>query len=140
MSSTPKIAFVCVALACVAVVLWMANTRQRDALITYTYSQFLDQVHSGQVASVTVMGSNSGAIEATYRLKGGEFARTVLPSDYKDALRAMQDKLVNIEIRDSSSEPRRLLVNAAPFLPFLGGWIILMIRKFPGSFKPTLLG
>jgi hypothetical protein len=82
-------------------------TTQRS-LATFTYSQFLDQVRSGQVASVVVIGSNSGAVEAICRLKDGKTVRTVLPSDYRDALVAIQDKLVNIEIRDVSSEPFRL--------------------------------
>src|SRR2546425_6990115 len=132
MSSRGKIAITCGVLVCVAGVLWMTTTGQRS-LTTYTYSQFLDQVHSGQVAGVVVIGSNSGAVEATCWLKDGKAARTVLPSDYKDALLAMQDKLVNIEIRDSSSEPLRLLMNATPFLLLLGVWVVLMIRKFPNS-------
>jgi ATP-dependent Zn protease len=138
MSSKGKIAITCGALVCLAGVLWMTTTGQRS-LTTYTYSQFLDQVHSGQVASVVVNGSNSDAVEATCRLKDGKAARTVLPSDYKDALLAMQNKFVNIEIRDSSSEPLRLFMNATPFLLLLGVWVFLMIRKFPNSLKQALL-
>ena len=130
MSSTAKIATACVALVCVAAVLWMAATGRRS-LTTYTYSQFLDQVYRGQVASVVVIAGNSRAVEATCRLKDGQAARTVLPSDYKDALLAMREALVNIEIRDPSSEPLRLLMNAAPFLLLLGVWAVLMISKFP---------
>ena len=59
--------------------------------------------------------------------------RTVLPSDYRDALVAMQDKLVNIEIQDSSSGPLRPILNAAPFLLLLGVWSFLVIRKFPNG-------
>jgi len=130
MSSKAKIATACVALVCVAAVLWMAATGRRS-LTTYTYSQFLDQVYRGQVASVVVIAGNSRAVEATCRLKDGRAARTVLPSDYKDALLAMREALVNIEIRDPSSEPLRLLMNAAPFLLLLGVWAVLMISKFP---------
>ena len=46
------------------------------------------------------MGSNSSAIQANCRLKDGNAVRIVLPSDYRDAMVAMQEKLVNVEIRD----------------------------------------
>jgi hypothetical protein len=76
MPSKGKIAITCTALICVAGVLWMATTGQRS-LATYTYSQFLDQVHSGQVASVIVIGNNSAGVEATCRLKNGKSVRIV---------------------------------------------------------------
>src|ERR687887_2752538 len=114
-----KIATLCAAVICLAGVLWMATDSQR-ALTKLTYSQFLEQVRAAQVASVVVIGSNSGAVQATGRLKDGNTVRTVLPSDYRDAMVAMQDKLVNIEIRDSSSGPLRLFLNATPFFLLLG--------------------
>jgi ATP-dependent Zn protease len=139
MSSKGKIAITCAVVICVAGVLWMAITGQRS-LTTYTYSQFLEQVHSGQVASVIVIGSNSGAVEATCRLKDGKTVRTVLPSDYRDALVAMQNKLVSIEIRDSFSGPFPLLIKATPFLLVLGIWIYLMIRKVPKGPRQSAWG
>jgi ATP-dependent Zn protease len=136
MSSKRKIAIVCALLICIAGFLWIAATGKRP-LTTYTYSQFLDQVRNGQVASVLIIGSTSGTTDVTFQLKDGEAARTVLPSEYKDALRAMQEKLVNIEIRGSSSEPRGFLISASPFFLLLGTWIVLMIWKFPNSVRRT---
>lgn len=139
MNSKAKIAIICAVLICVTGVLWMATTSQRS-LTTLTYSQFLERVRTGQIASVIVMGSNSGAIQAICRLQDGNAVRTVLPSDYRDAMVAMQDKLVNVEIRDSSSGPLRLFVNATPFFLLLGVWIFLVIRKFPnGRFSLPLM-
>ena len=139
MTSKSTIAILCAALICAAGVLWMATAGQRS-LTTLTYSQFLEQVRNGQVASVIVIGANSGAVQATCSLKDGNTVRTVLPADYRDAMVAMQDKLVNIEIRDSSSEPFRLFMNATPFLLLLGFWILLMIRKFPNGLRKNILG
>src|SRR5262245_8244747 len=106
MSSKRKITIMCALLICIAGVLAIATTGKRP-LTTYSYSQFLDQVRNGQVASVVIIDSNSGATGVTFRLKDGQVAQTVLPSEYKDALRAMEEKLVNIEIRGSTFEPRR---------------------------------
>jgi hypothetical protein len=124
-----KAATICVLLICVAGGLWMTN---RPSFATLTYSQFLERVRSGQMASVLILGSNSGAIQAICRLNDGVRVQTVLPSDYRDAMAAMQDKLVNVEIRDASSVPSRPFLNASPFLLLLAVWIILMSRKFPG--------
>src|SRR5712692_956734 len=118
MNSKTKIAIFCAVLMCVAGVLWMAAAGQRS-LTTLTYSQFLERVRTGQISSVIVMDSNSGAIQAICRLKDGNAVRTVLPSDYRDAMVAMQDKLVNVEIRDSSSGPLQLLAKASPFFLLL---------------------
>jgi ATP-dependent Zn protease len=137
--SKPTISILCGVLMWAAGLLWLATSSQRS-LDTLTYSQFLEEIRAGQVVSVIVFGSNSGAIQATCKLKEGKTVRTVLPSDYKDTLIAMHDQLVNIEIRDSSSGPLRLFVNATPFLLLLGIWSFLMIRKFSGSPKQTIFG
>lgn len=80
---------------------------------TLTYSQFLEKVRTGQNAE-----------------------QTVLPSDYRDAMAAMQDKLVNIEIRDSSSGPLQLLYYS-PFILILAVWIFL-VRKFQNGPGPSI--
>jgi len=135
-----KIAITFLVLVCAAGFLWTITTGKRS-LTTSTYSQFLEQVRSGQVANVIITGSNSGAAEATFRLKDAYAARTVLPSDYNSALVAMQDQRVNIEIRDVSSEPLHLLLNAAPFLLLLGVWAVLMLSgKFPKNPRQSLWG
>ncbi len=129
MNSKAIIALVFGVLTCVGA-LWMPHTTSRRSL---TYSQFLEKVRTGQVASVTVEGSNSGATPAICRFKDGAVERTVLPSDYRDAIVAMQDKLVDVEIRSSSYESLPLIMKAAPFLLLLGIWFFLVIRKFPNG-------
>jgi hypothetical protein len=71
--------------------------------------------------------------QAICRLKDGQTVRTVLPSDYRDAMLVMLDKMVDVEIRDSAAGWPALLSNATPFLLFLALWIFLMIRKFPNG-------
>lgn len=131
MNSKATIAIICVVLISVAGAWWLATSQR--SLTPLTYSQFLEKVRNGQVASVIVMGSNSGAIQAICLLKDGRAERTVLPADYRDAMVAMQDKLVSIEIRESSSGSLQLMMNAAPFLLLLGVWIFLITRKFPNG-------
>jgi hypothetical protein len=88
---------------------------------------------------VIILGTNSGAVTAICRLADGGTVRTVLPADYRDALHALQDKQVNIEIRDSSTEPLRLLINMTPFIILMAFWLFMMqrLRKDP---RQRLLG
>lgn len=138
MTSKAKTAVFWAVLICVGVSLWfVVGARHREPMVSY--SQFLASVQSGRIASVTILGTNSGAVPAICRLTDGSSVRTVLPSDYRDDLRAMQEKLVNIEIRDSSSEPLRFVINAAPFLVLMGFWIFMM-RKFRNGPRQGLSG
>jgi cell division protease FtsH len=132
-----KIAIASAMVICLVSVLWM-TTGSRRGQITLTYSQFLEQARAGQVASVIITGGDRGATQATCRLKNGNTVRTVLPSDYRDAMTAMQDEHVNIEIQDSSSGPLRLFSNAAPFILLLGYWIFL-VRRFPNGPRQGIL-
>jgi ATP-dependent Zn protease len=122
-------------LLCVTVVLWMLAS-PRSGAPALTYSQFLGQVRAGRVASVIVIGGISGATPATATLQNGDRVRTVLPEDYRDALALMQDHSVNIEIRSSSSEPLRILLNATPFLILLAIWLFFFLRGFRNGRGP----
>jgi len=139
MNSKNKSALIAVAailLVCLAALPWIAGIGSRS-LPTATYSQFLDQVHDGRVASAVVGTRNSGAVETTYRLKNGEAVRTVLPWDYRDALDAMEDKLVNVEIRSSSAQPLQLFLNATPVFLLFVLWVVMIIWKFPNRLRRT---
>lgn len=110
--------------ACVASTAWI-TVRNGRKIPEATYSQFLQQVRGGEVSGVSIASAGSAA-EATYQRKDGATVRTVLPADYRDALAILQDKPVNIEIREPS--PWFALRNAVPFLLLLALWIVLMFR------------
>jgi len=103
---------------------------------TVSYSQFLEKVRAEQVDSVIISSRNTGAVPAICRLKDGTERRTILPADYRDALAAMQEKSVNVEIRTSSGGISELVMSAAPFLLLLGVWIVLLICGFPNGRPP----
>jgi hypothetical protein len=134
-----KAAITAATVVIVAATIWVAAEKGHGAEPRLTYSQFLASVQSGQVASVIILGTNSGAVTAICRLADGGTVRTVLPADYRDALHALQNKQVNIEIRDSSTEPLRLLINMTPFIILMAFWLFMMqrLRKDP---RQRLLG
>ena len=105
----------------VVAALLFAVVRNQPRPVKATYSQFLSQVQSGEVLKATINNAHAGANPVDYSLKNGARLQSVLPSDYRDALDAMQRKLVNIEITDGPQWPR-FVANSAPFLILLGFW------------------
>ena len=132
-SKTRSIVFF-VVLAVVAVAMALVVGDRTDGSRTKaTYTEFLQQVQAGEVSKVTIAVAETGANPVTYRLKSGSEWLTIIPRNYRDALAAMQSKLVNVEIRDAQSQRVRTLANASPFLLLLGFWVVMMIwmRKNP---------
>ncbi len=104
---------------------WAARKPQPAA----TYSEFLSHVRAGEVRKATVAVSpDSGTDQITYILANGTQVKTVIPSDYREAMAAMREKAVDIEMRNASLTPLRLLTSAAPFLLLLGVWVFMMSR------------
>ncbi len=122
--NTKRIIFF-VVLICVAVLLALVVGDRRYQTRT-TYSEFLQQVQAGDVAKATIAVAETGANPVTYSLKNGARLQTIVPRDYKDALAAMQTKLVNVEIRDVSWQRWSTLANAIPFFILLGFWAFMM--------------
>src|SRR5580692_10193330 len=122
-----------VVLIVVVVIMALTGDRTGESRTKATYSEFLQQVQAGEVSKATIAVAETGANPVTYRLKSGSEWLTIVPKNYQDALAAMQNKLVNIEIRDAQSQRVRTLANASPFLLLLGFWVVMMIwrRKNP---------
>jgi cell division protease FtsH len=114
-------------LIAVAALMW-AVQRNGPNTAKATYSQFLQQVEAGQVSKATIVAAQTGANPVTYNMKDGSRVDSVLPQDYRDALEAMQQKMVDIEIRDASTQWLRVAANAMPFLILLGFWFFAMNR------------
>ena len=105
----------------VAALVWAVVRHPAPPLKKATYSQFLSQIESGVVLQATINNAHSGANPVEYRLHDGTRLESVLPGDYRDALAAMQQKLVDIEITDEPQWPR-FIANSSPFLILLGVW------------------
>ena len=139
-SKTKSVMFFVVLIVVVAVMALVIGDRTDASRTKATYTEFLQQVQAGEVSKATIAVAGTGANPVTYRLKSGSEWLTIIPKNYQDALAAMQNKLVNIEIRDAQSRRVRFLANASPFLILLGFWVVMMIwmRKnpnFPGMFQ-----
>lgn len=116
------IAFAVIGIICAG--LWLA-TRSDGSAELLSYSQFEQAIALHQLDRVIILDSRAGAALAQYRLPGGKTARTVLPSNYSDALSALRSSAISVEIRDAAI-PSRVLWNSVPFLLLLTVWLILM--------------
>jgi cell division protease FtsH len=106
-----------------------AIVKTRSAQATTTYSQFLQQVESGQVRSAVIAATREDANRVTYELtRGGTLQTVVVPSDYRKILDLMQQKMVDIDIRDGDLQWPRIVMNASPFLILLAVWFVMMGR------------
>jgi cell division protease FtsH len=132
-SGTKSIVFVVVLIGVVALMALVVGDRTDRSRTKATYSEFLQQVQAGEVSKATIAVAATGANPVTYRLKSGSEWLTIIPKNYQDALAAMQNKLVNVEIRDAQSQRTRMLMNATPFFLLLAFWVFMMIwmRKNP---------
>jgi cell division protease FtsH len=97
------------------------NAKQREI----NFSEFMSQVGQGNVAGVTVNGTD---VNGTYRNDKAGFHTTV-PPNYPDMYKVLQDKGVNITVKDAQagSWPTWLL-NLAPLI-LLGALWFFMIRQ-----------
>jgi len=137
-SSNVKTAVFWVVLICVAVLVWVVvktgKTRVEQPL---SFSQFMDAVEAGKVKQVSIAGSE---VRGTY-LNEPAGLRTLVPVNYPDLYKALRDKGVNVEIKDSgSSNWVSILVNAIPFILLLAFWIFMMRQMQSGGNKALSFG
>jgi cell division protease FtsH len=137
---TKTVVFFVVLIVVVAVMALVVGDRTDASRTKATYSEFLQQVQAGEVGKATIAVAETGANPVTYRLKSGSEWLTIIPRNYQEALAAMQNKLVNIEIRDAQSQRTRVLMNATPFLILLSFWVVMMVLmkknpNFPRMFQ-----
>jgi len=126
-NSTIKTTVFWLVIVLTGVLLWQVfkngagNAKQREI----NFSEFMSQVGQGNVAGVTVNGTD---VNGTYRNDKAGFHTTV-PPNYPDMYKVLQDKGVNITVKDAQagSWPTWLL-NLAPLI-LLGALWFFMIRQ-----------
>ena len=109
----------------VAVLLWAVIQNEPNPPEA-TYSQFLQQVQAGQVSKATIEAAHTGANPVTYSLKDGAQMGTVLAVGLpRRSVEAMQQKLVNIEIRDGSTQWNAGACKRHSFPAIAAGFLVL---------------
>ncbi|MGH8043981.1 MAG: ATP-dependent metallopeptidase FtsH/Yme1/Tma family protein, partial [Stenotrophomonas sp.] len=99
-----------------------------------TYSQFLDQVDSGNVQKVTFSGDlRGGTNQISYTTRGGQSATITAPLD-RDLINVLRGKNVEIVQEEPSSgiSLGAILMNFLPVILIIGFWLFIM-RQMQGG-------
>jgi cell division protease FtsH len=120
-------------LTCVALLLWQvvkAGKNRPDRAITFT--EFIREVEAGKLKSVSI--TNGIDVKGIYKDNGTELD-TLIPENYMEIYRILQDHQVEIDIKKSGQGWISVLINASPFLLLLAFWIFMM-RQMQGRRPP----
>ena len=99
-----------------------------------SYSQFLDQVDSGNVQKVAFGGDmRGGTSQLTYTTRGGQSATITAPFD-RDLINVLRTKNVEIVQEEPSSgiSLGAILMNFLPVILIIGFWLFIM-RQMQGG-------
>jgi cell division protease FtsH len=137
-NSNIKTAIFWVVLICVAVLLWtVVRTGKGRTERQITFTDFVDQVKDKKVKEVNITGNE---VHGVYQ-DGQTGLRTMIPSNYPALYDLLQQNGVNVEIKDSNSNPWfSLLVQASPFILLLAFWIFMMRQMQSGGNKALSFG
>jgi len=138
-NSTIKTAIFWVVMICTAVLLWsVVKSGSPGREKTYTFTQFIDEVQAGNVSEVTISNGN----QVTGKLKNSSVTlRTTIPTNYPDIYKLLQEKKVNIDVKQADSNNWvTLLVNASPFILLIAFWIFMMRQMQTGGNKALSFG
>jgi cell division protease FtsH len=127
-----------VVLICVAVLLFtVVKTGQGPKETQISFTQFLNKVDGGEVAQVTITGTE---VHGLYQNKQLGF-HTYIPANYPDLITLLRNKSVETEYKsESSSSWLGILLNASPFIVLLGFWIFMMRQMQSGGNKALSFG
>ena len=125
-------------LICVAVLLWtVVHSGHTPPNKDLTFTEFIKQVDDGNVKSVSITGND---VKGAFNNENATL-HTMIPMNYPDIYKLLQDKKVGIEIKDTNSQPWiSLLVNASPFILLLAFWIFMMRQMQSGGNKALSFG
>ena len=139
MNSNIKTAVFWVVLICVAVLLFaVVRTGQGRKEQQITFTEFMDKVQQGQVKDVTISGNE---VHGNFQTPSQGSLHTLIPTNYPDVYKLLQDKGVNVEIKDASSGNWiSILLNASPFIVLIAFWIFMMRQMQSGGNKALSFG
>ena len=140
MSSNVKTAVFWVVIVCAVVLVYMAvKTGRGPTPRNLSVSEFVTYVQDGKVKDVTITGTDAQGTLA----EGGVSSQfhTVIPPNYPEIYKTMQEKGVKYSWKDSTGSGWiGILLNAVPVLILLGLWIFMMRQMQSGGNKALSFG
>jgi cell division protease FtsH len=127
-----------VVMAVTAVLIWaVVKSSTGEKVADLSFTQFTTAVNKDDVREVTIVG---GDVTGTYKKDSSHFKATI-PSNYPDLYKTLQDKNVNVTIKDNSGNSwMTWLANGLPMILILGLWIFIMRQMQSGGNKALSFG
>src|SRR5437867_306047 len=128
-----------VILACVLVLLWQVVKAAKDKPEkNITFTEFIADVQADKVKKVSINGGND--VKGTYKDNSADL-HTTIPTNYPEIYKLLQDKNVEIDIKEASGAGWvSVLINASPFILLLAFWIFMMRQMQSGGNKALSFG
>ncbi|MFI5089367.1 MAG: ATP-dependent zinc metalloprotease FtsH [Terriglobales bacterium] len=138
MNSTVKTILFWLVIVLSCVLLWQvvkaSGNGAKDKSINF--SEFMSQVNQGNVSDATLMGTE---VQGKYRNDKTGFHTTV-PANYPDMIKQLQDKGVNITVKDPQSNWPSWLFQILPLVLFGALWFIMIRQMQTGGSKALSFG
>ncbi len=137
MSSNVRTAVFWVVIICAVVLVYMAvKTGRGPNPQSLSVSDFVTAVQDGKIKDANITGT-----EVQGQLSDGRAYHTVIPPNYPEIYKVMQEKGVKYSWKDSTGSGwLGILFNAVPVLILLGLWIFMMRQMQSGGNKALSFG
>ncbi|MCA1583646.1 MAG: ATP-dependent zinc metalloprotease FtsH [Acidobacteria bacterium] len=120
----------------VALLVWNFSSKFQSKETPVTFSEFISWVDAGQVARVTITGSEISGIT-----KANENFRTYAPVQYEGLANRLIERNVIVNAKEPTASPwAALLYSWAPILLMIGFWIFVMRQVQSGGNKALSFG
>ena len=138
MNSTVKTVLFWLVIVLSCVLLWQVvkagGSGAKDAEINF--SEFMSNVNQGNVTDVTIIGTE---VRGRYRADKKGF-HTIVPTNYPDMIKQLQDKGVSITVKDPQSNWPSWIFQILPLLLFGALWFIMSRQMQTGGSKALSFG
>ena len=136
MNSTLRSFVFWMVLVVVVVLIWNFSTRFQAGDNAMPFSEFVRQVDSGQVDSVTLTGN-----EVTGTTSDGSTFRTFAPPQYEGLVNKLVERDVAVTAKEAAGSPwATLLYTWAPMLLIIAFWVFFMRQVQTGGNKALSFG
>jgi cell division protease FtsH len=127
-----------IVMAVTALLIWaVVKSSTGERVRDLTFTEFTTEVNKDSVRDVTIVGTD---VTGTFKKDNSHF-KTTIPANYPDLYKTLQDKNVNVSIKDNSGTSwMTWLANGLPLLLILGLWIFIMRQMQSGGNKALSFG
>src|SRR3989475_13092043 len=123
--------------ATAALLYLMVKNSAGDKVQDFNFSRFMMDVNGDNVKDVTIAGTE---VSGTLKKDGSKF-KTTIPANYPDLYKTLQEKNVNLTIKDNSGNTWITWVGQGlPMIILLGFWIFFMRQMQLGGNKALSFG